>query len=54
MLQELLYNNSLAVDGSAIEATGFAYKHPAPTAALLKDMVLEEIKLGNFPEGFLL
>eukprot|EP00045_Choanoeca_perplexa_P011321 m.119446 g.119446 ORF g.119446 m.119446 type:complete len:363 (+) comp15591_c0_seq2:111-1199(+) len=52
--KELLYNNSLAVDGSAIEATGFAYKHPAPTADLLKDMVLEEIKLGNFPEGFLL
>jgi hypothetical protein len=42
------------VDGSAIEATGFAYKHPTPTSDLLKDMVMEEVKLGNFPEGFVL
>lgn len=26
--QELLYNNSLMIDGSAIEATGFAYEVP--------------------------
>ena len=36
---ELLYNNSLSVDGSAIEKTGFVYKHPN----LTKDLVLEQI-----------
>ncbi|EDQ91442.1 uncharacterized protein MONBRDRAFT_15331 [Monosiga brevicollis MX1] len=51
--KELLYNNSLAVDGSKIEALGFEYKHPAPTLDLLRDAVEAEIELKNFPTGYL-
>jgi len=36
---ELLYNNALAVDGSAIESTGFSYRYPQFT----KELVYEEI-----------
>lgn len=31
IVQELLYNNSLSVDGSKIETTGFKYEVPEPT-----------------------
>lgn len=37
--QELLYNNSLSVDGSAIEATGFVYDHPQVTVELVKEAI---------------
>lgn len=52
--QELLYNNSLCVDGSKIEKLGFSYSKPAPTVELLKEVVQEYIDLGVFPKGFLL
>ena len=38
--QELLYNNALALDGTAIEATGFVYDFPNMTV----DLVREEIR----------
>jgi len=36
---ELLYNNSLSVDGSAIEATGFKYDHPELTEAGCREII---------------
>ena len=36
--QELLYNRSLSVDGSAIEATGFHYTIAEPTVHLLREV----------------
>lgn len=33
--QELLYNNSTAVNGSAIEATGYSYNHPTVTTEVI-------------------
>ena len=38
--KELLYNNSLSIDGSKIESTGFKYEVPAIT----KELVTEVIK----------
>jgi len=38
--QELLYNNSLSIDGSKIEKLGFTYNHPKIT----KELVVEVIK----------
>jgi hypothetical protein len=47
---ELLYNNGLSVDGSAIEGLGFKYDKPQIT----KDLLLEEItyfqQLNLFPK----
>eukprot|EP01133_Synstelium_polycarpum_P017769 gene17769-21197_t len=37
--QELLYNNHLAVDGAAIEATGFKYDHPELTEASIREQI---------------
>jgi len=37
--QELLYNNSLSVDGSAIESTGFVYDNPKVTEALIREQI---------------
>lgn len=44
--QELLYNNSLAVDGSKIERMGFSYSHPKVTKELLVEVIksFQEIK----------
>jgi len=36
---ELLYNNSLSVDGSAIEETGFKYDHPTLTEAGMRSII---------------
>lgn len=48
--KELLYNNSLSVDGTAIESTGFQYQVPT----LTKNLILEEIhyfiQLKLFPQ----
>jgi len=46
---ELLYNNSLCVDGSAIEATGFKYDVPEPTVDLLQEEVDYFVKQKLFP-----
>ncbi|EFA80170.1 NAD-dependent epimerase/dehydratase family protein [Heterostelium album PN500] len=37
--QELLYNNHLSVDGTAIEATGFKYDYPEITDALVREQI---------------
>lgn len=47
--QELLYNRSLSVDGSAIERTGFHYTIAEPTVELLKEVIEDYIQMGLFP-----
>lgn len=47
--QEVLYNNSLSVDGSAIEETGFKYDHPEVTEALIREQVDYFIAQKLFP-----
>lgn len=52
--QELLYNNSLAVDGSLIEKqTSFRYQHPVITEQSLRDVLKAFEDVGVFPENFL-
>ena len=46
---ELLAHNHLAVDGHAIEATGFSYAYPRLTAETLREQVDAYIKQGLFP-----
>lgn len=46
---ELLYNNSLCVDGSAIEATGFNYQFPNVTVDLLREQIRYHIDQHLFP-----
>jgi len=50
--EELLYNNSYTVDGTKITKTGFTYKHPKMSEALLKEVVDYFIQLGYFPKDF--
>jgi nucleoside-diphosphate-sugar epimerase len=47
--QELLYNNSLSVDGSKIESTGFTYDVPAVTEELLREQVQYFVEQNLFP-----
>lgn len=47
--QELLYNNSLSVDGSAIEATGFVYDVPKVDEALVREQIDYFVKQKLFP-----
>lgn len=51
--KELLYNNSLAVDGSKVESLGFEYRWPHPTIEELRRIVEEAIAQKIFPPGFL-
>jgi len=46
---ELLYNNSLSVDGSAIESIGFKYEHPEITEALIREQIDYFVKQNLFP-----
>lgn len=48
--QELLYNNSLNVDGSAIEQTGFKYQHPKITTELVVSSIKYFEDLNLFPK----
>jgi len=48
--EELLYDNPLSVDGSAVKNTGFSYSHPAVTEDLLREAVDYFIKNGAFPQ----
>jgi len=48
--QELLYNNGLAVDGSAIEKTGFKYSHPELTVQDFRDVMAYFQSQGLFPK----
>lgn len=47
--KELLYNNSLAVDGTKITKEGFKYQHPKFTKDLLQGMIESFITQGIFP-----
>jgi len=49
--EELLYNNNLSVDGSAITKLGFKYEVPKMTIELLKEVINDFIKKGVFPKG---
>eukprot|EP00158_Paraphelidium_tribonemae_P008252 Partr_v1_DN28528_c1_g1_i2_m73813 putative Epimerase dehydratase family protein len=52
--QELLYNNSLSIDGSAIEsAVDFKYLVEKPTVANFREIIDGFIEVGVFPKGFL-
>lgn len=51
--QELLYNKSMCIDGTAIEKTGFKYEHPELTLAACRSMVEDYITLGIFPKNHL-
>jgi len=48
--EELLYNNSLSVDGTKIAKTGFAYKHPKMTEAHLREVIAYYVDNGFFPK----
>ncbi|KYQ90749.1 NAD-dependent epimerase/dehydratase family protein [Tieghemostelium lacteum] len=48
--QELLYNNHLSVDGSAIEATGFKYDVPEINEALIREQIDYFISQNLFPK----
>jgi len=47
--QELLYNNSLSVDGSGIESTGFVYDNPKVTEALIREQIAYFVNQKLFP-----
>jgi len=47
--EELLYDNPLSVDGTAILETGFKYQHPKVTTELVRESLDYHIKNGSFP-----
>eukprot|EP01105_Mastigella_eilhardi_P014444 TRINITY_DN3291_c1_g1_i1.p1 TRINITY_DN3291_c1_g1~~TRINITY_DN3291_c1_g1_i1.p1 ORF type:complete len:368 (-),score=148.31 TRINITY_DN3291_c1_g1_i1:52-1155(-) len=47
--QELLYNNSLSVEGSAIEKAGFKYQYPTMTVELLREQIQYHTDQKLFP-----
>jgi len=47
--QELLYNNSLSVDGSAVEAIGFVYDVPTVDEGLIREQIDYFVKQKLFP-----
>jgi nucleoside-diphosphate-sugar epimerase len=51
--EELLRENSISVDGSAIEKLGFKYEYPAPNAQLLKEVMQDFVQKGFFPKELL-
>lgn len=51
--EELLYNNDLCVDGSAITSTGFKYENPKITVDLLRESLDYHVKNGHFPTSLL-
>ena len=52
--QELLYNNSLSVDGSKMESiNGFTYKVPKVTEEKVREIINGFIEVGVFPKGIL-
>jgi nucleoside-diphosphate-sugar epimerase len=50
--EELLYHNSLSIDGSAIKTTGFEYKHPKVTKEALLEVIKHFQDLGYFPKNY--
>ncbi|XP_049850989.1 uncharacterized protein LOC126324525 [Schistocerca gregaria] len=51
--EELLYNNSSFIDGSAIKSLGFTYDYPTMTLDLLKEVIIDFEKKGFFPKNVL-
>jgi len=51
--EELIKDNAISVDGSAIEAIGFNYEYPTPTVDLLKEVMLDYVQKGFFPKELL-
>lgn len=51
--EELLYNNSLSVDGTKITTTGFEYKYPEVTLDLLVEVIKDFEEKRMFPPGLL-
>jgi hypothetical protein len=53
--QELLYNNSLSIDGSKIEQQlpEFRYLVPVVTEAKIREVLAAFIQVGIFPDGFI-
>mmetsp|Transcript_9453 Transcript_9453/g.10437 ORF Transcript_9453/g.10437 Transcript_9453/m.10437 type:complete len:369 (-) Transcript_9453:79-1185(-) len=49
--EELLYNNGLSVDGSAIEKLGFKYSEPKLNAGLIREVITDFEAKGYFPKG---
>jgi len=47
--EELLYENPLCIDGSAITSTGFSYNHPTITQELVIDSLKYHIQNKSFP-----
>lgn len=47
---ELLYNNPLSVDGSAIEATGFKYDHPTLEEKSIREIIDYYTQQNLFPK----
>ncbi|PRP88665.1 NAD-dependent epimerase/dehydratase family protein [Planoprotostelium fungivorum] len=50
--EELLYSNSLSVDGTKITATGFTYQHPKMSEQDLREVLAYFQNLGYFPKKF--
>lgn len=51
--EELLYENPLSVDGTAITKTGFKYQYPKMTEELLRESINYHLKNGSFPPNIL-
>jgi len=51
--EELLYNNSLSIDGTKITKTGFSYQHQVMSEADLRETMDYFIALGFFPKDFI-
>jgi len=50
--EELLYHNSLCVDGSKIKSTGFTYQNPKMSKQSLLDVIKHFQELGYFPKEY--
>jgi len=48
--EELIKENSISIDGTAIEKQGFSYDYPAPNVALLKEVLEDYVAKGYFPK----
>jgi len=48
--EELIKDNSISIDGTAIEKQGFSYDYPAPNGALLKKVLKDYVAKGYFPK----
>jgi nucleoside-diphosphate-sugar epimerase len=51
--EELVKDNSISIDGSAVEKLGFSYDYPQPNATLLREVLQDYIAKGYFPKQLL-